>query len=423
MAVLTPDPVLDSFDTTLDAAPAGRTAEPAARWFLAVCSLGAGALHFAFSSSHFAEYWLYGVFFVAVAWFELAWAVAVVLKRWRWLPLVGYAANALVVVVWVLSRTYGVLIGPDASTKEAAAFPDILATTLEVMVVIGAMLLLVRPRLFTRRLALKVGSPIAVITAAVLIATGTGYGMSSRFAAAHNHTGAAAHNHAVTAGLTGSTPCEKAGPPASEGQVLDGAGHFHRGPSPQQPLDVITRRQLEAQQALARAVVAKYPTVADAEAAGYRKSTVYVPCIGAHYTNAALAGGFSPSAPSELLYDGTSPDARIVGLSYLVWHPGGAPQGFVGPNDVWHQHAFNGGLCINGNGLVIGAESTSAADCRAHGGAKVPLTDIWMLHDWVAPGWECSWGVFAAECPELGGRTGGTAFDPPDPSGKPIPQG
>ena len=38
-----------------------------------------------------------------------------------------------------------------------------------------------------------------------------------------------------------------------------------------------------------------------------------------------------------------------------------------------------------------------------------------MVHDWVVPGWECSWGVFAGECPELGGRVGGTAFDKPDP--------
>ena len=44
------------------------------------------------------------------------------------------------------------------------------------------------------------------------------------------------------------------------------------------------------------------------------------------------------------------------------------------------------------------------------------LDDIWMLHDWVVPGWECSWGVFAGECPELGGRTGATAWDPPAPS-------
>jgi hypothetical protein len=44
------------------------------------------------------------------------------------------------------------------------------------------------------------------------------------------------------------------------------------------------------------------------------------------------------------------------------------------------------------------------------------LTDIWMLHDWVVPGMECSWGTFSAECPELGGRTGGTAYDKAAPA-------
>ena len=417
MAVVERESVLEALERQLEP-PTEGSAEGAVRWLLAGCSLGAAALHFGYASVHFIQYWLYGAFFVATAWMQLLWALAVVLRPRRWLLFAGYAVNAAVIVVWAMSRTVGVLIGPGASTKEAARFPDILATGLEAVVAIGALVLVLRPGVLTRGLTLRLFSPIAVTLALVLVAAGAGYGMSTRFALAHVH----GHTDGATA-LTGTTPCEKAGPPASEGQVLDGAGHFHRGPSPQQPIDVITRRQLEAQQALARDVAAKYPTVADAERAGYKKSTVYVPCIGAHYTNTALAGGFSPSAPSELLYDGTSPDARIVGLSYLVWHPGGAPQGFVGPNDVWHQHTFNGGLCINGDGLVIGAESTSASDCAAHGGAKVPLTDVWMLHDWVVPGWECSWGVFAAECPELGGRTGGTAYDQPDPSGKPIPQG
>jgi hypothetical protein len=206
--------------------------------------------------------------------------------------------------------------------------------------------------------------------------------------------------------LTGDTPCEKAGPPASEGQVLDGEGHFHRGPVAQIPNTEAIYMQLKAQQLQARSVVAKYPTVADAVAAGYRQSTVYVPCIGAHYTNVALAGAFNPAAPSELLYDGTRPDSHIVGLSYLVWHPGGAPEGFAGANDHWHQHTFNGGLCIAASGLVIGAESTSKDACEKRGGHKIALTDIWMLHDWAAPGFDCSWGVFASECAELGGKTG-----------------
>jgi hypothetical protein len=209
--------------------------------------------------------------------------------------------------------------------------------------------------------------------------------------------------------LTGNTPCEKSGPPASEGQVLDGEGHFHRGPTAQVPLTESARQQLEAEQAQARAVALKYPTVADAVAAGYRESTVYVPCIGAHYTNTSLVASFNPATPSELLYDGTRPNSKIVGLSYLVFHPGGAPTGFAGANDRWHQHNLNGGLCMKG-GLVIGAESTSKSACEQEGGQKIALDDIWMVHDWIVAGWECSWGVFAAECPELGGKTGLDAF-------------
>jgi hypothetical protein len=194
--------------------------------------------------------------------------------------------------------------------------------------------------------------------------------------------------------------------------AVDSEGHSHRGPAEQVVLDEATRIELQAQQELARQAAAAYPTVADAEAAGYHMSTPYVPCIGAHYTNIGLVGGFDPAKPSEILYDGSTPDAKVVGLSYLVFHPGGAPEGFAGPNDHWHQHNSNGGLCLKG-GLVLGAEDTTEAECEERGGSKVILEDIWMLHDWVVPGWECSWGVFAPECPELGGKLGGTVFDAP----------
>jgi hypothetical protein len=308
-------------------------------------------------------------------------------------------------------------------------FPDILATVLEVVAVECCLLLLLRLGGTRRRLASR--WPVAVGLGAVLavIAASVSYSLTPRFTDAHAHsrdsgTAAAGHSaaaggghndaaaHAAAAGLTGTTPCELSGPPSSP----SADGHTHRGPLPQQPVDRATRGRLEEQQIIARQVVTRYPTAADAERAGYGKSTVYVPCIGAHYTNIPLAQRFDPAAPSELLYDGTTPDARIVGLSYLVYHPGGAPEGFAGPNDVWHQHTFNGGLCINANGLVVGNEGSSQAECRALGGIKVPLTDIWMLHDWVVPGFECTWGVFAAECPELGGRLNGSAWDAPRPT-------
>jgi hypothetical protein len=229
---------------------------------------------------------------------------------------------------------------------------------------------------------------------------------------------------------TGKSPCEKAAPtPASPGEVGAGAGgstatnktetlaseHGGRGMVVQEPLTHVQRIDLEAQMEAARSVAMKYPTVKDAEAAGYRRSTPYVPCIGAHYTNQGLLMGFDPARPSELLYDGTQPDSKIVGLSYLVYHPGGAPAGFAGPNDHWHQHNANGGLCLRG-GAVVGGEEMSRPMCAKLGGHKTLLTDVWMVHAWVVPGFECSWGVFSGECPELGGQTCGNAWEAPDPN-------
>jgi hypothetical protein len=235
---------------------------------------------------------------------------------------------------------------------------------------------------------------------------------------------AAGEGQVIPGTATGQSPCEKAAPtPASPGEVGTGGGgsaeanviageHGARGMVKQVPLSHARRIELQQQIEQARAAAAQYPTVASAEAAGYARSTVYVPCIGAHYTNVGLAIRFDPRHPSELLYDGSTPDAKIVGLSYLVYHHNGAPTGFAGPNDHWHQHNANGGLCMKG-GEVVGGEEISRAGCAARGGHKTLLIDIWMLHAWVVPGFECTWGVFSGECPELGGRIGGTAYDPP----------
>ena len=64
----------------------------------------------------------------------------------------------------------------------------------------------------------------------------------------------------VDGALTGDSPCEKSGPPASVGQVKkDAEGHDHRGPLYQYPVTQAEREQLIAEQAAARAVAEKYP--------------------------------------------------------------------------------------------------------------------------------------------------------------------
>lgn len=422
------------------------------RWAMAGCSLAAAGIHFAFAPAHFGEYWAHGAFFLVLAWFQVLWALLVVTRPTRSTLALGAVVNVAVIGVWVVSRTVGVPVGPNHAA-EAVGLPDVLSTAFEALIVVGAAALALRPALADRRVAgvqMAAGctAGLAVLAlfgasvsltptfteghshghSATATSATTGHDATAHNQGSHDHTaapgaaasgasGATATAHDHTAALTpfnGDSPCEQAAPNGSEQATSAAAaneGHNHRGPNTQELIDQATRVQLEAQQVQARTVIDKYPTVADAERDGYRMSTVYLPCIGAHYTKVSLVGQFDPAAPSELLFDGTRPDSKIVGLSYLVVHPGGPPDGFAGPNDRWHQHSANGGLCLNKAGLVVGGESISAADCQARGGNKVGLKDIWMLHDWVAPAWECSWGVFAGECPELGGRAGGTAFD------------
>jgi hypothetical protein len=173
--------------------------------------------------------------------------------------------------------------------------------------------------------------------------------------------------------------------------------HVHGVATPEVPVDAQTRALVGAQLVTAREVALSYPTVADAEAAGYRKVTAYVPLIGAHYMRFAnLVDGFDPAAPEMLLYDGTDPDSRIVGVSYYVVG-GKEPAGFAGPNDHWHQHI---GLCLKGT-LVVGGERVSEAECARRGGRKANNLDAWMVHAWVIPGWESPQGVFSPEHPGL----------------------
>jgi hypothetical protein len=203
----------------------------------------------------------------------------------------------------------------------------------------------------------------------------------------------------VSISADGSSACEQSGT-AVEGN----SGHGHRGPVPFVPLDEATRVTFADQVKASNAVVAKYPTVADAEAGGWRRVTPYVPCIAAHYLKSgALTNPFDLSEPEILLYDGTKPDSKIVGLSYLAFtSPGKPPEGFAGENDPWHVHEY---LCIGDRG-VLGDANVSEADCKERGGERQKLNNLFMMHMWNVPGWESRWGLFSSEHPDLGGRIG-----------------
>jgi hypothetical protein len=153
----------------------------------------------------------------------------------------------------------------------------------------------------------------------------------------------------------------------------------------------------------AREIALSMPTPADAVAAGYSQVTPYVPGIAAHYMNFDyLDGKFELEKPEMVLYDGSGPDAQVVGLSYFIVKEGDSEptDGFVGGNDHYHRHV---GLCVRGT-MVIGDSATTKEDCEARGGVKQDDSGGWMAHAWVVPGCESPWGVFSASNPVLDGE-------------------
>jgi hypothetical protein len=168
---------------------------------------------------------------------------------------------------------------------------------------------------------------------------------------------------------------------------------------PDQPLDAPTRQLLSEQLTAARARAMQFPTVADATAAGFRLAGGFAPGSGAHYTGYAMTGNesFDPNAVQSLIYDGTSPTSKIVGLMYYGMGAE-APEGFAGPNDHWHRHS---NVCIkrvNGQTEVpFPADADVSKEmCSGAGGFLIPITG-YMVHAWVVPGWESPQGVFSHE--------------------------
>lgn len=124
--------------------PAPRRFSDVLRYSLSILSAGAGAIHIAVIQAHFEEYWASGVFFAVTAWLQILWAVLIVARPSRLVVLSGVAINAIIIGVWVVSRTVGIPLGPDAGSPEAAEFVDIAATAFELLLVLGGIALLFR---------------------------------------------------------------------------------------------------------------------------------------------------------------------------------------------------------------------------------------------------------------------------------------
>jgi hypothetical protein len=186
------------------------------------------------------------------------------------------------------------------------------------------------------------------------------------------------------------------------------------------PIDEATQRELSRQLDLTRQLIARYPTVAEAQAAGYRRAGPFAPGLGSHYVGFSAStgvsgGGAAATGPMTdeqilhpiLVFNGWTPDAPLIGFMYMAMGLKAEPEGFAGPNDHWHYHT---NVCItmgaDGIDVPLGADKDlTQAQCAAVGGYLLPVTG-YMAHVWTVPGWENPDGVFAELNPKITCRDG-----------------
>ncbi len=95
----------------------------------------AGCIHAAVAPEHFDEAFLHGLFFAVLAPVQLGLAVWIYRRPEDRRALVASTlVNLGVVAVWVVSRTVGVPVGPDAWRPEAVGVVDVVATVDELAI-------------------------------------------------------------------------------------------------------------------------------------------------------------------------------------------------------------------------------------------------------------------------------------------------
>lgn len=164
---------------------------------------GAGLIHLAFAPEHLQTSTSHGGFFVAVAWAQLVLAGLILARRGGRATLAAaVAVQAVVIGVWVVSRTAGI-----DGVVEPVGLPDALAAAFALIAIAGSGLLLLgwhgpRVRGFVGGVATTLSAVVVMglVTMSVSPALGGGHAHGSD---AHAH-GAEAAGHSHASGASGS---------------------------------------------------------------------------------------------------------------------------------------------------------------------------------------------------------------------------
>jgi hypothetical protein len=303
-------------------------------WMLVALSLGAGVIHFAETAGHFDVSWAHGLFFAVTAWLQLSWAAALIVKPTRRLLVLGAAGNGVVIATWLVSRVWGVPVGPDAWTPEPVALADALGTGFEAGIVLLSLVVLARPALARQTIRPTVGFA-GLGASGLAVAVVTTMALAPAFASDHHHGSSteasgqgsaprSRHDHRVppnTSSINSTTAIGSVAEPGGssadwelEKQIPDGLDVFNlslaqtREFSASEGFEVVGHSYLEG------------PWLTDfatEQGMGGGFNTVRV-----HDGIAYLAGyNYPPTAFGILIADVRDP-ANITPLSFIPCHPG-----------------------------------------------------------------------------------------------------
>ena len=344
----------------------------------AVVSVSTAVIHFAVAGQHFQEYWVFGVFMLVVAWLQLAWAAAVVIRPSRTALGLGAALNLGVVAVYVITRTVGDVIGPTPHEAEPIGFGDAFCTVGEALVAVAAVLLLLRPlgravsRGWAARALVSTGTLAAVLLSVSLVAGGPDMVMSM---AGNTAAGPVAPISLPTQSPAGPVTMPDPGMQMASGMKMAGGSCTQTPTVAQQSAttDLVNTTWTDAR---------KYQSLAQARAAGYRPVTPTGQAV-VHYINpadyrATVQGGpvLDPSAPQSLVYANTPHGAVLAAAMYIQPPTAEASPDPGGCLTQWHVHT---NLCFaRGAGIVGEADPICSA-------GSTNRTTPPMLHIWFVP--------------------------------------
>ena len=138
----------------------------------AVLAIAAGLIHAVAAVTHFGQYWLFGTFFAVLAVAQVGWGALVYRGATRSLLIAGAWGSAGVALLWLVTRTVGLPIGPHAGRPEAVGPLDTLATLDEHAIVLLVLALVRWPSLRPRvvRFAQRAGPAVGIgLTIASLV--------------------------------------------------------------------------------------------------------------------------------------------------------------------------------------------------------------------------------------------------------------